>query len=65
MCIFHLIVIGMGRPLLIGCTNKVIIIIIIIIIIIVKYLKLFGSQKCFVQIILYCKEAFLRQLSSV
>ena len=30
MFILHFIVIGMGRPFLIGCTNKVIIIIIII-----------------------------------
>ena len=34
MFILHFIVIGMGSPFLIGCTNKVIIIIIIIIIII-------------------------------
>ena len=33
MFLLHFIVIGMGRPFLIGCTNKVIIIIIIIIII--------------------------------
>ena len=32
MFILHFIVIGMGRPFLIGCTNKVIIIIIIIIV---------------------------------
>ena len=35
MFLLHFIVIGMGRPFLIGCTNKVIIIIIIIIIIMV------------------------------
>ena len=38
MFILHFIVIGMGRPFLTGCTNKVIIIIIIIVvIIIIKY----------------------------
>ena len=46
MFILHFIVIGMGRPFLIGCTNKVIIIIIIIIIII-DYLQRYSS--CFVE----------------
>ena len=35
MFILHFIVIGMGGPFLIGCTNKVIIIIVIIIIVII------------------------------